>query len=509
MAEAPIQYNVPRGTAYLTGQQVIVYASSFLFYVLVFRILNLAEIGQISLLSAILAVFNTLTQLALPAAATRFISSNLGIRDSSAASAVAKTSLRLLLTIATPLLILGLLFSPLIGSLVFNTPNATLLVIITLLAGFILDLTTLYGAYFLGLGQYAKTVYQNVLYVPLSRGLGLALAYTGLRVEGVVLGWAIGALATLLLSLQLWRHQLPRATSSPTRPLLTFSLPLFASALITLIQGWGDIALLQVILGQFATTGAYYIIVSSVGFLTILYIPVASALYPALSANYSSRGPQQVSEKLGLVLRLVNLTILPSTAALAAVAPTALAVVYGPRLVVEAVPFAILLLTTVFSAQALLLFTTLQAIRNTRPIFTITLAATIIDLAIVTIFGRTLGTTAGAIGRAILAITTLLLAVKALRKKLDVPIRRGLSKALLLALGISIPLALADQLLTHTIPIQPLLRLPILLTLFTASLSLLSRRLQIFQTRDFALLEKTLPTSLQPVLVVIQRLFMS
>src|SRR5207245_8141875 len=60
------------------------------------------------------------------------------------------------------------------------------------------------------------------------------------------------------------RDKLPKADNFPARTLLVFSLPLFASALVTLLQGWGDIALLQAILGKLITTGAYYIVVTSI-----------------------------------------------------------------------------------------------------------------------------------------------------------------------------------------------------------------------------------------------------
>jgi hypothetical protein len=45
-------------------------------------------------------------------------------------------------------------------------------------------------------------------------------------------------------------------------------------------------------------------------------------------------------------MRLVNLTVLPTGTALAVIAPTAFVVVYGPSLVVGAIPFAILAITT-------------------------------------------------------------------------------------------------------------------------------------------------------------------
>jgi O-antigen/teichoic acid export membrane protein len=504
MTETSTVFNVPRGTAYLTYQQIVVYVTSFVYYILLFRVLDLANIGEVSLLAAAMSIFTTLTQFSLPAAATRFISANFGIKDPPKAGAVAKTTLRLLLSLAVPGLVFAVLASPIIGSAVFKTSDSTIPLAVTFASAFVLDLTTLYGAYFLGLGLYAEIVYQNILYVPLSRGLGLVLAYKGLGPLGIPLGWAIGASLTLLLSMYLWKGRLPRSTGYPARPLLAFSLPLFASALITLLQGWGDISLLQAILGQFGTTGAYYIVVSSVAFLSILWVPAAGALYPALSSSYASDGPGIVSDKLGVATRLVNLTVLPAGAALAAVAPTALEAVYGSSLGNQAVPFAILAITIIFSAQSLLLITTLQAIGKTSHILGISLAATTIDLATVGFAATALGTTAGAIGRALLVISMYFLAWVSLRRIVRVPMTNGLPKAAILALISAVPLIPVDNFFASNYHLSPLFRLPALLGVFAISFLGSSRILSAFTEDDFELLHNALPMFLHRPLGVLK-----
>jgi O-antigen/teichoic acid export membrane protein len=272
------------------------------------------------------------------------------------------------------------------------------------------------------------------------------------------------------------------------------------------VQGWGDIALLQAILGQFGTTGAYYLVVTSVSFLSILWTPAAGALYPALSSSYTSEGPQGVSEKLGVAMRLVNLTVLPTGTALAVIAPTALEAVYGPSLVVGAVPFAILAVTIIFSAQSLLLITTLQAIGKTKPILGISLAATIIDLAAVGLGARPLGTTAGAIGRALLALGMMVLAWWTLRRVLHVPLTQGLSKALLVALLTGTLLAIVDYVLATNLYLAPLYRLPALVITFALSFLSVSRELSVFTEDDFELLGNALPNVLRPSLDLVERL---
>ena len=506
MTDTTAIFNVPRGTAYITAQQLVIYASSFVYYVLLIRILNLSQIGEVSLLAAASAGFTTLTQLALPLAATRFISSSIGGKDPSTAGAVARTSLKLVTTIALPVLVLSVLASPWIASTVFKDPNATSFLVVAFASSFLLDLTALYGAYFLGLGRYAEMTYQNVLYHPLSRGFGLVLAYRGLGPLGIPAGWAIGASAALLLSTFLLKGKLPSENRFPARTLLVFSLPLFASALVTLLQGWGDIALLQAILGQFGTTGAYYLVVTSVSFLSILWTPAAGALYPALSSSYASEGPHGVSDRLAVAMRLVNVTVLPTGMALAVIAPTALEAVYGPSLAAGALPFAILAITIIFSAQSLLLTTTLQAIGKTKPILGISLAATILDLTAVAVGAGTAGTTAGAIGRALLAIGMMTLGWWTVRRVLHVPITRGLTKALLLAILTAAPLAITDYALATNFHLVPLLRLPILVVVFAVSFLIVSREFSVFVEADFELLENALPRILIQYLDLLKRL---
>ena len=505
MTETAVIFNVPRGTAYITYQQVATLTASFVYYVLLIRILSRAEIGEVSLLAVLLYTFTTLTQLSIPEAATRFISANIRTGDQSAAAAITRTSLRLLLLFAGPGLVFALVATPWIGLTVFKTAEAGLLLVVTFASGFLLDLTSLYGAYFLGLGRYADMVYQNVLYAPLSRGLGIVLAYRGLGLLGIPVGWAISAFATFLLSLYLWKGNPSGANGYPVRPLLVFSLPLFASAIVSLLQGWGDIAILQGILGEFATTGAYYIVISSVTFLSILWTPVAGALYPALSHSYASSGPAAVTSQLGVAMRLVNLTVLPTGAALAAVAPTALEAVYGNALGNQTVPFAILAATIIFSAQSLLLITTLQAVGRTKPVLGISLSAVLIDFAAVGFGASTLGTTAGAIGRALLAISMTFLAWLSLRTTLHAPLTNGLSKALVVAFFSAAPLIIVDNFLTLSIHLAPLLRLPALLTAFAIFFLTLSRALHVFAHDDFDLLENALPRFLTPLLIIIER----
>jgi O-antigen/teichoic acid export membrane protein len=503
-------YNVARGTAYITGQQVIVYLTYFLFYVVTTRVLTRAEIGAVSLLAATMAAFNTLTQLALPQAATRFISRHLASGERSLAGSVASTTLRLTILLAVPLAFVAILFVPFINSTLFVAgENYKLALAVTFVCGVVLDVYLLYGAYFLGAGMYAEYAYQTILYIPLSRGLGIALALLGTGVLGIIVGWLMGGLAAIALSVFIWHGKMPEHRNYSLTPLLGFTLPLFVATLITLGQQWGDVAILQIRIGNLATTGGYYVIISSVGFLSAFWFPVANALYPSLSAAHGKGDKKSAKNSLALSFRLTNLAVLPLGAAVAAVASTALIIAYGDAYGVDAIPFAILTVTTIFQAQSAILTTALQAFGKTRVLLLVTVTATIVDLVWVWLFAPVLTTTAGAIGRTLLYGSTVYLSYRVLRSEVRTQPFQGFPKALALALGVGLPMFVANQVFIDYLPLRPLLRLPVLLAVFGGLYLGISRELNIFHTGDFAILKDALPRRYHPYLRRIEHLILS
>ena len=500
-------YNVPRGTAYITSQQVLLYAVYFIFYVVLARILSQKDVGIVGALALVQAVFSGLISGSLPLAATRFISRSIVSGDPESASGVARATLKMSLALAIPGLLIAGLVSPFLTGFLDGAANPTNLLLGTFIASVFLDLTLLYTAFFLGVGRYVQTLYQNAVYVPLSRGLGLALAYFGYGVFGIVIGWTVGAAATVLLSVYLWHGQLPKAKPYPLKPILAFSLPVFASALITLGQQWGDIGIIQVLLGPM-TLAPYYLAVSSVNFLSILWMPVNQAIYPALSAGHSTGDLREVSDRLAAAFRLTNLTVLPVSAALAAISPTALDAVFPSSYTGAALAFSILSLSSIFVAQGVLLVTTLQAVGHTRQYLAVTLVSSLIFIGFVGATALPLGTLAGALGRALLSLLIVLLARRSLHREISTHVNSAISKALPLAAGVALPLFVLDQLFLYYHPFRAVFQLVILMVIFVIAYGGLSSLLRVFHHGDFAMLHDVLPRRLRPYLKMIQRIML-
>jgi O-antigen/teichoic acid export membrane protein len=96
------------GTFYLTVMQASQYAAAFAFYVVVARILSPSEVGSFSLLLMVLAVFNTLTLLALNNAAMKYVSESMGAGDAQRAASASSKAFRPIVGLSPPALALGL-----------------------------------------------------------------------------------------------------------------------------------------------------------------------------------------------------------------------------------------------------------------------------------------------------------------------------------------------------------------------------------------------------------------
>ncbi len=511
MSKAGDVYNVPRGAAYLTTQQIITYTTYFVFYALLARVLTRTEVAQTGVLLATQAAFVALTQLGLPASATRYISSNIAKNDFETAGAAARTILRLSIVVGGAGFAIAALVSPFVGPTFVGRPDGGNLLIITFASGLMLDFILLFGAYFIGVGSYARSLYQNALYIPLSRGLGLLLALLGYGVLGIVLGWAVGGLVALALSLYLWHGHLTSHSSHPVRPLLAFSLPVFGAALIAFGQQYGDFGILTALFGILPSNGVYYVIVASVSSLSVLWIPVTQALYPALSASHATEEAQAISERLAVAFRLTNLAVLPFGASLAAIAPTIIELIYGPDYVSQSSIFAILALASIFTAQGAILTTSLQAVGRARQVLLVTLASTAVGLLTVVVTARLLGPLGGGLGRIILGVGTVILARRSMASSAKTHVGNALPTAIMLAVGVGIPLAIADYLLiAFNIPLighpSPLVRLPILVLVFAIAFLSMTRTFRVFRASDFAILKDALPHRFHPQLRAIEHL---
>jgi O-antigen/teichoic acid export membrane protein len=356
--------SVARGAVYLLLMNLVNYAVLFAFYLVLPRIMSQADVGFLSFLMFSMTVFNTLTLLALNSAVTKYVAEFIGVGKDGLAALVAGKAFRAILFASVPALIVAFLVV-LPGNVFRLDVSQSYAVFGMVCTGFVTNLTSYYGGVMFGLGMYWTVTVQNVISSVFSRFLALLLIWLGYGLGGVSVGFLAGALICLFYSVIALRGRLMKPQGSfQYGELFSYSLPLYANGLIGLWTGWASLLVLQMLVGSLPLTGVYYLVTSGAAVLAILWSPLASALFPAMSARVNN-SPFEFKEELEGSLRVINTLVIPLSVALVCISPTALTIAYGKSYAQAAVPFSIVVVVSIFSAYSSIFATVLQSVGRT------------------------------------------------------------------------------------------------------------------------------------------------
>lgn len=437
------------GTVWLTFMQVVNYAIAFVFYLALARTLSRSEVGSFSLLLSVIAVYNTFTMLALNNAAIKFISEHVVRGETALASAASRKIFETTLIISVSALIISLLLAPFLASQMGCDPSN---IVIILLVAFILNITSYYGGLMFGLSMFKAVALQNMVYYATSRFPAVALAYVGLRMPGLMMGFLMGAVACLIFSVIIVKGRLEKGYGNyPLRKILSFSKPIYANNIVGLTQGWMDVIILSFVAGL-TQTGAYYMAVASAGFLSILWMPLASTLFPTFSSLYGAKGKETLENALATSLRITTFVVLPLGLALAVVSPTALALAYGEGYRQAAIPFTLFASLAIILAYTALYTTSLQALGETKPIFIAGAVSTAIYVVTLPLLSGQFGPLGAALSRTLLGLISFIILHLAVSRRIKLCLDvNTISKSLALSGILMIPLMLIESFLNTSL----------------------------------------------------------
>jgi PST family polysaccharide transporter len=342
------------------------------------------------------------------------------------------------------------------------------------------------------------------IFIVSSRIIATILALLHIGVAGVLIGYVTGSFIALTAAINFLRDKLPKTTENiPLKPLLYFSLPIFFSSLTLLVLNWADVVIITSLTGDYSLTGVYYIVINSVGILSILYIPMTTTIFPALSAQHGLKNPESISNIQRTASRYILYIIFPSCLGLAIIAPTALTFFYGATYTKGAIPLALLSIATIIMALNSLFTTTLTAIGKTGQILKINaisaVSAVLMLVALVPFFE--------AVGAAFARLTTQIISLVLATYLLGKEIKMQLDKEALwksaVASTATVPFLLALELIisaklstTQTLVIEILTAAGI----YVFSLYILKA----LKSQDFELLRQALPKPLAKYLNILE-----
>ena len=498
--------NVARGTVYLTIQNLFVFFFSFIFYALIARVLGPAEIGKLSVLLMINAIF-LLSNLSLNFALQKYIPTYVEKGKQNEIGGIIKAGLTILTPISLIAIIISILFSAQISVFMFGSTSETWSIILILLSSFILNFILFFGGEMMGFGMFKETAIQNTLNTGISRTIAISLAIMGFGIVGVTAGWLISGIVTLIFSLFVLRHNLDLSGNFSKKNILAFSLPVHVFTIIMFIQGWADIGVLYALSTDISEIGTYYLVVSGVAVLSIFYIPISMVLLPTLSSRYSQNGFNGVSSTANTYIRLVSKILIPLGVSFAALSPTAIGIAFGSQYTSGSLPFAILAITTIIPAIALLMVTIIQSIGNTKPLIIMGVTSAIADIIIVAALASSMGAVAGAIGRIAFASMSIIVGYYFIQKNIKLNIFSQFKLPLIAAIIIGTPLYILDQFLIHSINLTIMLRAPIDIFTFIAFSIIFIYFSHYITKEDFEILRQSMPNKLESTINKIEKIF--
>ncbi len=501
--------NIPGGTLRITLANASQYIIAALFYVIVTKTnaLTQTDIGTLSILTFLASAFSLLTMIALPTALTKFTSEKLGKNQKEDAAATQKKISKTIIMLSITGLAVAILSSQLLSQFFLNNVEYTIILVLNFTYAFLSNLIALYRSTLQALYLFGKMATITITYIVISRAIAITLALFNLGIAGVIIGYIIGVIIALMVAINFLRGKLPKTTKNmPLKPLLSYSLPLFLTSITNLIMQWADIVIITSLTGDLSLTGVYSITVSSVGALTILYIPIMTTIFPALSVHHGLQKPESLTSILKTTSRYLIYILFPSCIGLAIIAPTALTFFYGPSYAAGAAPLAILSITTLIIALISLLTTTLTAIGKTGQILKINIiAATASILALIALVPL-LQTTGAAIARLTTNAIAITLTIYILKKDIKIRLDKEALWKSAVSTAATAPFLLAIEFTLSTkLSTIPTIALEILTAAAIYALSLYS--LKALKKQDFQLLKQAFPKPLTKYISFIERIF--
>jgi len=498
---------VPLGAVYVGMQGAISYVTYFLSYAALTRILTPLEVGKLPLLNAVYAAYQTVTMLGLQFAVVKFTSEFASSGKAGGTLDVVRSSLKLVgVTSVCGLAIVALLSQQLSELILGSTDAAGLLVLLVLS-----DLVSNFGAIFVsvlwGLSSFRKMVASNLAGTLLGRISGILLAWVGFGLLGFVAGWVIGYAMALALAILFVRpHLTMRGHLVAAREMLEYSYPILLSSLVGLVLNWADVAILFALSRNFINTGIYYLGFAGSGILSLFATALTWAIFPTLSALFGRGETEPFKEVLRSSQRLLAMVIMPTGAALATVASTAVTLAYGRAYYGAAAPFAILVASSILPAYLSLMTFSLLAIGRTNAMIRISGAAALTEIALTITLVPQLNVVGSAVARAAMSAVGLLVSYVYVRglwwPKIE---RTSLAKSSMLTALVVVVLFAFDSVAIREMRTSSLgrglLDVVVFLLVYADGLFLLKPLVP----RDIEMLGAVLPVRLQGWLPFIQR----
>lgn len=485
---------VAKGASYLFFQGVAGRVASFLFLAIASRLLSISNIGAVSALGVIGTLFITIGTLAIPSAATKYISEYLGKNEQSTARGVCRKTLQSGLSVSVMSSFVCFASSAIISQLFIGDLSFQSVIAVLALDVGALTFQSFLSGILWGVQRFRVMAFVGTTVSVIKLLSSLFFLLIGLDLLGVIMGWVIADLIGVFISLFFVPSSFEKTRSLhdfPFSELIRFSLPLYGASIVVYLSTTID-KLVILSLSNLEVLGVYSIAIAAVNAIGIVSTSLGGSLFPKLTQIQSQYGENALKYATAKASKYVFLINVPLAMGLAAVAYPTIKVFFGESYAVGWLSLTIVSLAVAMSSGSTIVSNLLLSLGETRIILEANIVAVTIGATLCVLLVAFQGDVGAAIGRASLISVAFVYTAHRLRNKsglhLDI---EAFGKSLICSTIMALVVTLSQLLLNnaHLLPIYVATGVIIYI--------LMLRLLKAVDKQDVQLLKEILPNRFQ------------
>ena len=400
------------GSLYQYASTFTFFASGLIFYIFLAKTFPTSIVGEMSLLIAIVTIFNIVFSLGLQQGAQHFISYYLGRGDYEAVH-----------SLIIKIIVIGLIFAaigsavtyviaPYISILFFHTASDYLVVRYLAIELFFLVCFSIFNGIILGLQGFRFSAIISIFGQSFSYFISFLLLYMTHNIVYAILGLALGyggSVFVFLMGMIFFLDFSKRRDGRITlRPVFEYSFPLLLSSII----GYGSSYIDRFVVAYFFKTaelGIYSFVLLISSSLAILAGPINNILLPKFSELYSNGKKADIRDATAVSSSVLSYLYTPAALGVAALAPQILELFADDQYLPGTGPLMILLFITAVFVTQNVLTQSVSSVRATRFFIIVTIATLISNVTLSFTLIPSLGLSGAALANSSVSVMSFIL----------------------------------------------------------------------------------------------------
>jgi O-antigen/teichoic acid export membrane protein len=329
-------HSTARGMIFLSAKNIIASVSAAIFFVLIARFLPISDLGFITGIQTLIAMFIILSGLGLAPSATRFISTFAGAGEDRKAQGL--YPLIFIFSIISSAIFSALVYylAPYISDLLFHSLIYSELVKLTSIDIFLFSIATASTFLLYASQQFLKITNITIINSVLKFSLAYILLVNGLGLQGIILGLIVGDAITLIMfvyallpSILVKRSTMLYALSE-LKPLMKYSSSIYANMILNFLSTKVDVYLL-LLMSSLYVVGIYSSAIFIANTFLLVLSSIDQALLPFTARMFGKSGIESFKSSSKTMSRYLFLFYFPFGFAIAVSAPSLIVIVLGNR----------------------------------------------------------------------------------------------------------------------------------------------------------------------------------